>query len=73
MEENSPNVCPGYEIKTFDGEAPVLVLCEVWSTPLFIITPRSTLNRKVVPNRVPSVGYIELFNYFAMSKQMINV
>ena len=43
----SPNECPRYGIKPYDGEASVLKLLAVCSTHFITIAPRSTLTLSV--------------------------
>ena len=52
------------EIKLSDGEAPVLELREMWSTPLLSLLPGSPSLGVVVSVKVPSMGQIEIFNHF---------
>ena len=57
------NECPGYDIKQSDGEAPVMLeLWGMWSTPLLLSLPGPLWPKVVAPNRVWSMGWIELFD-----------
>ena len=56
--KTSPNECPGYDTKPFDGAAPVLELGEMWCT---LHCHYSLVYSD--PVRVPYVGQIELFNH----------
>ena len=38
-EQDSPNECPGYDIKPSDGEAPALDIWGMWSTPSLPLLP----------------------------------
>ena len=67
------NECPEYDTKTSDGEAPVIKLWGRWSTPLLSLFPGLVRPGVVVPVRIPSIGQIELFNYFTVSKQLTDV
>ena len=58
----SDNVCPGYDIKQSDGEAPVLELLGMRSTPSLPLLPGSLWPGMVTPDRVLSMGQIKLFN-----------
>ena len=56
-----PNECPRYDTKQSDGESPVMV--ELWgmrSTPSFSSLPAPLYPGVVAPDRVLSVGQIEL-------------
>ena len=58
---DSLNKCPGYDTKQSDGEAPVML--EFWrmqSTPSLSSLPGSLRTRVVAPDRVLSMGQIEL-------------
>ena len=60
---DSPNECPGYDIKQSDGEAPVMLL--LWgmrSTPSLPSFPGLLWPGVVVSDRVLSMGHIELFD-----------
>ncbi len=60
---NCINECPGYDTKQSDGEAPVMLeLWEMLSTPLLPSLPGPLWPRVVAPDRVLSIGQIEL-NY----------
>ena len=57
------NKCPVYDIKPSDSEAPVML--ELWgmqSTSSMLSHPGPLTPRVVVPNRVLSMGQIELFD-----------
>ena len=51
------NKCPGYDIKQSDGEAPVLKLWEMWSTPSLPL-----LQGLFWPGVVAPMGQGELFD-----------
>ena len=56
-----PNKYPGYDSKQSDGEVPVML--ELWrmlSTPLLPLLPGPLWPEVVVPDRVLSMGQIEL-------------
>ena len=48
-ELNSPNRCPGYDVKPSDGEAPVLELWGMWSTPSLLLLPCPLWTRVPAP------------------------
>ena len=53
--------CPEYDTKQFDGEVPVML--ELWgmrSTPSLLSLPGSLWPRVVAPDRILSMGQIEL-------------
>ena len=55
------NQCPGYDTKQFDGEVPVML--ELWgmqSTPSLPSLPGPLRPRVLAPDRVLSIGQIEL-------------
>ena len=55
------NECPGYDTKQSDGEVPVILeLWEMQSTPSLPSLPGSLRPRVVAPDRVLSMGQIEL-------------
>ena len=59
--KHSPNKYPGYDTKQSDGEVPMML--ELWgmkSTPLLPLLPGPLLPGVVAPDRVPSMGQIEL-------------
>ena len=61
----SPNECPGYDTKQFDGEIPVML--ELWGMQRNHSLPSltgSTLARSVAPDRVLSMGQIDLNRCF---------
>ena len=61
--KTSPNECPDYDTKQSDGEAPVMLeLLGVQSNPLLPSLPGPLWPRVVAPDRVLSMGQIEL-NY----------
>ena len=37
--QDSTNKCSGYDIKPFDGKAPVMELWGIWSTPSLLLLP----------------------------------
>ena len=57
------NKCHGYDTKQSDGEAPVMLelwgMCSIPSLPLF---PGPLWPKVVAPERVLSMGQIELFD-----------
>ena len=58
---NSSKECPGYDMKQSNGEAPVML--ELWvmrSTPLLPSLPGSLWPGMVEPDKVLSMGQIEL-------------
>ena len=58
---DSPNECPGYDTKQFDGEVPVTPeLWGMWSTPSLPLLPGPLWPVVVAPVRVLSMGQIEL-------------
>ena len=65
-----PNECPVYDIKQPDGEAPVLEIWGMWSTPSLPLFPGLLLPGVVGPDRVLSMNQIELFDIQTMCKQM---
>ena len=53
--------CPGYDTEQSDGEAPeMLELWGMWSTSLLSLLPGPLWPRVVTPDRVLSMGQIEL-------------
>ena len=55
--------CPGYDIKQSDGEAPAMLeLQEMWSISSLPLLPVSLWLGVVAPDRVQSMGQIELFD-----------
>ena len=63
----APNDCPGYETKQSDDEA--LVMPEVWG--MWSTLSLSLLPELVAPDRVLSVGEIELFDIYTDSKKQL--
>ena len=60
-EQNSPNECPKYDTKQFDGEVPVkLELLGMQSTPSLPSLPGPLCPEVVAPRRVLSMGQIEM-------------
>ena len=56
-----PNDFPGYDTKQSDGEVPVMLeLWRMWSTPSLPLLPGPLWSRVVAPDRVLSMGQIEL-------------
>ncbi len=56
------------------GEAPVMLeLWEMWSSPSLPSLPGLLWLRVVTPDRILSMGQIELFNHLTVCKQMTNV
>ena len=58
----SPNDCPWYDTKLSDDLAQKCWRFGILEYPFIAISPRSTLARRVVPDRVLSMGEIELFD-----------
>ena len=56
------NEYPGYDTKPSDGEAPVLELWEMWSTPSLPLLPGPLFLEVVAHERFLSMGQIELFD-----------
>ena len=66
-EKNSFNECPAYDTKQSDGEAPVILeLWRMWSTPLLPLLPGALWSGVVAPERVLSVGQIEVFDIWTV-------
>ena len=64
-------MCPGYDIKQSDGEAPVMPeLCRMQSTPSLPLLPVSLWPRMVASDMVLSMGQIKLFDISTECKQM---
>ena len=57
-----------YDIKLSDGEAEVLEFWTTWSNPSLLLLPGPLWSEVVVPDRVPSMSQIELFNDLIVSK-----
>ena len=57
-----PNVCPGYDIKQSDGEAPVLDFLGMRSTLSLHLLSSPLRIEVVTPNRFISMDNIELFD-----------
>ena len=56
-----PNECPRYDTKQSDGKIPVMLeLWEMQSTPSLPLLPGPLWPRVVVPDKILSVGLIEL-------------
>ena len=56
-----PLTSPGYVIKQSDGEVPVMLgLWGIWSTPSLPLLPGPLWAGVVAPDRVQSMGQIEL-------------
>ena len=78
-EERPPiSESPGYDTKPLDGEAPILELWEMWSTPSLPLFVRALWSRVVIPVWVPSMSQIEqivysTWNQLTVCKQIINV
>ena len=65
------NECPRYDTKQSDGEAPVMLeLLGMWSTPSLLSFPDPLWPGVVAPNRVLSMGKIEL-NFVLMLKSSV--
>ena len=59
----TPNECPGYEIKKSEGKAPVMMeLWGMWSSPSLLSLSALLWPRVAAPDRVLSMGQIELFD-----------
>ena len=68
----SPNECPGYDIKQSNGE--VAVMLELWGmlcTPSLPSLPGPLWPQIVAPDKLLSMGQIELFDIQTECKQMI--
>ena len=65
------NECSRYDTKQSDGEAPIME--ELWrllqSTPSLLLHPGSLYPGVVAPDRVLSMGQIELFDILTACKQ----
>ena len=71
--KDSPNEYPGYDTKQSDGGAlEMLELWGIWSTPSLPLLPGPLWPSVVAPDRVRSVGQIEIFDIYTDSKQMNN-
>ena len=55
--------CPRYDIKPSDDVAPALEIWGMWCTPLLPLLPGPLRSGVVAPDRVLSMGQIELFDY----------
>ena len=61
LRPSSPNECPGYDIKQYDSEIPVML--ELWgiqSVPSLPFLPGPPWPGIIAPDRVLSMGQIEL-------------
>ena len=68
-----PYECPGYNTKQFDSEVPVLQeIWRTWSAPSLPLLPNSLWPGVVVPERVLSMGQIELKCVFKTLKLCVN-
>ena len=56
------NRCPRYDIKQYGGEAPDLMLGGMWSSPSLSLFPVFLRPGVVAPDRVLSIGQIEMFD-----------
>ena len=67
-----PKKCPGYDTKQSDGQVPIIL--ELWGmqSTLFSLLPGPLWSGVVSPDRVLSIGQIELFDIKTVCKQMIN-
>ena len=65
------NECPGYNIKQSDREAPTLETWRMWSTPSLPMLPGSLWPGVLAPDRVLSMGQIELFNHLLYLKSTL--
>ena len=64
-EESNPHTpeCLRYDIKQSDGEAPVMLeLWGIWSTLSLPTLPGPLWPRGIAPERILSIGQIELFD-----------
>ncbi len=58
---NPRNECPRYDTKQSDGEIPVMLgLWGMWSTPSLPLLPAPLWPGIVAPDRIQSMGQIEL-------------
>ena len=62
--------CLGYDIKQSDGEAPILELWGMLSTPSLPLHPGLLWLEALAPDRVLSIRQIELFDISTVSKSM---
>ena len=70
-DSKTPNECPGYDTKQSDGKAQVMLkLWGVRSTPSLPLLLGSLWPGVVTPDRVLSIGQIELFDFQTVCKQM---
>ena len=60
--------CPSYDTKQFGGEAPVLELWGMWSTPSLPLLPGPLWPGVVAPDRDLSMGQIELFDHLTCAQ-----
>ena len=58
----APDECPGYDIKQSNGEAPALEIWGMWSTPSLPLLPGPLWLGVIAPDRILSMGQIELFD-----------
>ena len=65
-----PNECPGYDTKLFEGEALILELWGMWSTPSLPSLPGPLWLRVVVSIKVLSLGQIEPLNHLLYRMQI---
>ena len=69
----SSNECLGYDIKQSDDETPVMLeLWGMWHTPSLPSLPGPLWPGVVSPDKVLSMGQIELFDIWIECKQMTN-
>ena len=61
-DKNPLNECPGYHTKLFDVEAPALELWRMRSTPSLPLFPGPLWPGEVAPDRILSMGKIELLD-----------
>ena len=59
----SPNECFGYNIKQSDGQAPALEIRKIYCTSSLPLLQGSLWFGAITPDRVLSMGQIELFNF----------
>ena len=57
-----PNECPGYNIKQSDCKASAWELWRIWSTLSLPLLPGPLWSRMVAPDKVLSMGQIELYD-----------
>ena len=64
----APYECPGYDTKQSDGEVPVMMeLWGMWSTPSLPSLPGPHWPAMVAPDRVLSMGQIEITSVITLN------